>query len=83
MTLNEWIRVQNMISWLAKREGCSPAEIRSEIQKSIDAAWDNSRDDTEVKARWAQLFPAGKPTLEQFVVRIADHLSQEDQCSPH
>lgn len=69
MTTAEKNRVDAVIQNLAQREGIPSEEVRKRMQESIDAAWDSQ--DPDAQAYQRQLFPAGKPTLEAFIVRLA------------
>lgn len=69
MTIKEKIKVRKVIRNLAQRDGISSEEVLQKIQESIDAAWDNQ--DPAVRWKQLQLFPAGKPTSEEFIVRVA------------
>lgn len=69
MTIMEKNRVDAVIVALALREGIPSEEVRKRMQESIDAAWDSQDPDGQAYQR--QLFPAGKPTLEEFIVRMA------------
>lgn len=67
MTIKEKIRANRAIRQVAEREGKSPAEIRQAMQEAIDTAWANPAG----RAMQQQLFPAGKPTVEEFLLRTA------------
>lgn len=69
MTIKEKIKVRKVIRTLAQRDGISCKEVLQKIQESIDAAWDNQ--DPAVRWKQLQLFPAGKPTPELFIARVA------------
>lgn len=45
------------------------------MQEAIDAAWNNP-EGAELRA---QLFPAGKPTPEEFIKKIADYVRKNGQ----
>ena len=47
---------------IAKQNGVSPSFVKREIQKTIDAAWQNENTNTEMQTK----FPFGKPTLDEF-----------------
>lgn len=69
MTIRDQIRAKVAIRKLARKEGVHSEDVRKEIQNAIDAAWDNQ--DPAVKWQQLQMFPAGKPTPEQFIARVA------------
>lgn len=73
VTLKERIRAKAVIQELAQREGKSPEEIRRSMQECIDEAWDNKTQTSA--AAWLRYFPDGKkPTLEEFMCRLAKEL---------
>ena len=47
------------------------ADVCSNIQEAIDAAW--ATDDLSAKKAREALFPQGKPTPEEFVAVLANH----------
>lgn len=57
----------------AKNHGVSEQHVREEMQKALDAAW-NTNDITALK-RQRELFPNGKPTLEEFIRKISQTVS--------
>lgn len=75
MEFCEMLKAKAVICRVAERQGKSAAEVRREMQKAIDAAW--ATDDPAVQQRQRELFPEGKPTVEQFMARCAAHLSGE------
>ena len=47
------------------------------MQATLDEAWATAQQDPEVRSKWAKYFPSGeKPTLEDFVERLATELRQ-------
>ncbi|MDR0287784.1 MAG: sporulation initiation factor Spo0A C-terminal domain-containing protein [Clostridiales bacterium] len=54
---------------IAAKYGVSVTEVVREIQVAIDAAWDNP--DPAIRARQRELFPHGKPSVEEFIRVIA------------
>lgn len=53
----------------AKMHNVSEQYVRNEIQKTLDAAW--STNDEAALKRQQELFPNGKPTLEEFIKKIS------------
>lgn len=70
MTIKEKVRAHRVIKQVAREEGREPAEVRQDMQAAIDAAWENQAG-AELQL---QLFPAGKPTVEEFLIRIRREL---------
>lgn len=72
MTLKERIQAKAVIRTLAQRDGVRPEDVRASMQEAIDAAWENQ--DPAVRWKQLQMFPAGKPTVEAFVLRLAKEI---------
>lgn len=53
-------------SWIQSDE-----QIRRDLQEALDAAWESS--DPAALQLQGELFPAGKPTLEQFIEVLAHY----------
>lgn len=49
--------------------------IRHQMKKALDAAWRNP-DGAEVRQK---LFPDGKPSPEEFIRVIANHIKEREQ----
>ena len=65
---------ENVIEKTAKHFGVSVLELYDEMQKAIDAAW-NTKDELALK-RQLELFPNGKPTVEEFIAKISKRASE-------
>ena len=72
MTLTNLNHAWSVIRKIAEAEGTTPAVIRQEMAAAIDAAWANP--DPDAQAKQQQLFPAGKPSVEFFLLRISKEL---------
>lgn len=75
MRIFDRMKGKSAISRTADHYGVSEAEVRQEMQIALDMAWEST--DPEVKRMQAELFPEGKPTLEQFIVALADLAKRE------
>lgn len=75
MKFREWIRAKAVIRELARRDGVSPAAVRASMQEAIDEAWATA--DPAARAEQLRRFPAGKPTVEAFMIRLAGDLQTE------
>ncbi len=60
---------QRAVKKTAKRHGVSEQYARNELQKALDAAW--STNDEAALKRQRELFPNGKPTIEEFVRKVS------------
>lgn len=58
----------------AKQHGVSEQHVRDEMQKAIDAAWNT--DDEQALKRQKELFPNGKPTVEEFIAVISQKATE-------
>ena len=63
------MRPQKVIKKTVKNNGVSEQHVREEMQKALDAAW-NTTDEAAMK-RQKELFPNGKPTLEEFIQKVS------------
>lgn len=71
-----------MIRNTAARFGISEQECRSAMQATLDEAWATAQQDPEVRSKWAKYFPSGeKPTLEDFVERLATELRENVEAA--
>lgn len=75
MKIFDTMKGRAAISRTAEHYGVSNAEVRAEMQKALDAAWETT--DPVAKQKQAELFPNGKPTLEQFIVALSDAVKRE------
>ena len=55
----------NIFEQVAAKHGVSVEEVVRDMQEALDAAWDNP--DPAERARQRQLFPKGKPLIEEFI----------------
>jgi len=60
---------------IAAQYGVSAGEVVRDIQAAVDDAWDNP--DPAIRARQRQLFPSGKPTVEDFIRIMADEVKNK------
>ena len=65
MKLKDKIRTKQTIRATSQKFGVSTEHCREEMQKAIDAGWENSRNDPAAKARWELLFPGGESLLSK------------------
>lgn len=72
MNLRDNIKAKAAIRHAAQKCGVSAAEARRDMQEALDEAWATA--DPAAKQRQQELFPDGKPSLEQFIARVAAEL---------
>lgn len=63
------MKTHKAIAETARNHGVSEQQVREEMQKALDAAW-NTTDEAALK-RQRELFPDGKPSLEDFIRKIS------------
>ena len=72
MTIKEKIRAELVIWKVALAANKSPAEVRKEMQAAIDMAWQTATP-AAIEAQYHR-FPAGKPTVEEFMIEMGKQL---------
>lgn len=75
MSIRNNIKGKAVIRRTAQHYDMPTAEVRAEIQKCLDDAWNT--DDPAVKQAQEKLFPEGKPTMEEFICRVAAAIKRE------
>lgn len=65
--------IDGLIGQTAKRFGISPDACRAEMQLALDEAWAATWRPGNIRAQvaWQRMFPAGKPSLEEFIQGVA------------
>lgn len=63
------MKPQKAIKKTAINNGVTEQYVRDEMQKALDAAW-NTTDEKALK-RQQELFPNGKPTLDEFIKKVS------------
>ena len=66
--------INSIFDAVASYNGITSDELRAEINNIINYAWHS--EDLKIKAHQNNLFPAGKPTPEEFIQTIAIYLKQ-------
>lgn len=70
MKVKNKIRAKRAIRATARKTGTTPKQCLADMQEAIDAAWATT--DPAAKAYQEQLFPAGKPTVEEFIAVLGN-----------
>jgi|GEM_PF-429884 len=65
-----------VIRKIAKSHDIPADKVNREIQKAIDAAWNNP--DLEARTQQRLLFPKGKPTVDEFIDVVSKHVKVSD-----
>lgn len=76
MRLFDSLKGKAAIRGTADHFGETPEDVRREIQAAIDAAWNT--EDPAAMTLQRELFPAGKPTPEQFIATVARHIKEKN-----
>ena len=71
-----WLYSVVLGSWHCARAriqaGKTPAQVRRDMQEVIDLAW--SEPSAEAAAMQQYRFPAGKPTVEEFLINLSHQI---------
>lgn len=70
MDLHDFLNVQKAFQTMATEWGCSIWMVKKIVQESIDQSWEKAMLDAETKAQWNKYFPKGKPTAEDYMLRL-------------
>jgi len=69
--MNEWIPPgDDPVEWVAMMNAIPTGEALHEMQRALDAAWNNP--DPAIRASQRALFPGGKPSVEEFIRVMAE-----------
>lgn len=79
MDLHDYLNVRRVLRTMAAQQGIPVFVVKMTIRRAIDEAWEKSRSDPEAVATWDRYFPQGKPTPEQYILRLGyAHENGED-----
>ena len=70
MDLHDYLNVQRVLRTMAAEWNCPVKVVKLIIQKAIDESWEKAMSDPEAKVLWAKYFPNGKPSLQQYILRL-------------
>lgn len=76
MKLGDKLRAKSTIRQVAAMQGLSVDEVRRDMQLALDEAWATA--DPAAQQRQRELFPDGKPSLEQFIATLAGELRSSE-----
>ena len=74
MKISDAMKGMDVIRQTARHYGVTEEEVRRDMQEALDAAWGSS--DPEVRAFQEQLFPDGKPCLEDFIITLGKYMKE-------
>lgn len=75
MKIFDTMRGRASIRRTADHFGQSEEQIRKDMQEALDAAWATA--DPAAKKLQEEMFPGGKPTLEQFIATVARQIREQ------
>ena len=75
LSFKEFARGRQIIRNVAENNGQTEAEVRGQMQALLDISW--SQDDPGTRAKLDALFPDGKPSLEEFILRLSGEVQKE------
>ncbi len=65
-------RFEKIYEEIASDKKISVEQVKREMQLSLDVAWDSNNENLR------NLFPKGKPTLEEFLIGLKGEVSKDD-----
>jgi len=60
-----------VIKQIARTHGVAEKDVRNEMKKVLDKAYENSKNNPQAKEKWLELFGEDKPSLEVFIKTMA------------
>ena len=66
--------IDDIFEKISAQNGVPVHEVMSEMQNLIDATWDNP--DPAAREKQLELFPNGKPPIEEFIRVVAKQVKQ-------
>ena len=70
MTLHDYLNVRRVLGTLAAELNCPVWVVRVTIRRTIALSWEKSQLMPGEKPLWEKYFPKGKPTPEQYILRL-------------
>ena len=70
MDLHDSRNVQRVLRTIAAQWRVPVWKVTHIIQQTIDQSWEKAILDSEAKALWDKYFPNGKPTPEEYILRL-------------
>lgn len=79
MGLHDYHNIRRVFRTMAAEWNCPVWMVKRTVRKLIDQSWEKSLSDSNTKALWNTYFPNGKPTPEQYILRLGHaHETGED-----
>lgn len=74
LSFKDLARCRQIIREIADNNGQTETEVRGQMQALLDLSWDQG--DPEARAKLDALFPAGKPSLEEFILILSGEVRE-------
>lgn len=79
MDLRDFLNVQRVLRMMAAEWNCPVWLVKRTIRQVINQSWEKAMSDPKSKLLWENYFPSGKPTPEQYILRLGHaHEKRED-----
>lgn len=82
MDLHDFRNVRRVFRMMAAEWGCPVWVVKGTIRRHIDRSYEKAMSDPEAKAPWDEYFPAGKPTPDQYILRLG-HAHEKGEEMPY
>lgn len=70
MDLHDYLNVRRVFRTIASEWNCPVWLVKLTIRRMINHSWEKAMTDSEEKALWEKYFPDGKPTSDQYILRL-------------
>ena len=75
MDKKEQRRAERALEKMANQEGISVAELKENMENAVEIGWNNK--DPQVKRYWLRVAKGKKPTVEEFILFVADEAKKK------
>lgn len=82
MNIHDFLNVRRVFRRMAAEWGCPVWMVKQTIRQLIDQSWEKAMPDPEEKALWDKYFPNGKPTPDQYILRLG-HAHENGETVPY
>lgn len=82
MDLHDFLNVRRILKLLAAEWGGPVWAVKLRIRQAIDQSWAKAQSDPEWKAELDKYFPSGKPTPEQYILRLGHAHEAGEEVPP-
>lgn len=82
MNLHDYLNVRRVLKTMAAEWGCPVWVVKLTLRRIIDQSWEKAMIDPEAKTLWDTYFPSGKPTPNQYILRLG-HAHEKGEDVPY